>query len=163
MSVKLIWITFNWNEECVWRIQHNGLVYLLRSDAVITCASVCSGDIQNIFVWFNGLAPENVAMYLLPDSLKSNCVDFGVRSRYLRQGLAIAFHSIIWDAIAYPCLKYLFLAPKSSYMPQYVVDEWWPFRSYFFGIHILQDVQTEYSCTWCWHTFKTLRHISNRI
>ena len=26
-----------------------------------------------------------------------------------------ASHSVLWDAIAYPCLKYQLLAPKSSY------------------------------------------------
>ena len=41
--------------------------------------------------------------------------DFGARSRYLRQGYVIASHRILWDAITYPCLRYLLLAPKSSY------------------------------------------------
>ena len=37
------------------------------------------------------------------------------RSRYLRHGLVIASHSILWDVITYPCLRYLLLVPKSSY------------------------------------------------
>ena len=42
--------------------------------------------------------------------------DFGSRSRYLRQWLITASHSILWDAITYPYLRYLFLVPKSSYL-----------------------------------------------
>ena len=42
--------------------------------------------------------------------------DFGARSRYLRQGWVIASHSTSWDAIINLCLRYLLLAPKSSYM-----------------------------------------------
>ena len=42
-------------------------------------------------------------------------VDFGAGSRYLRQGLVIASHRVLWDAITCPCLKYLLLSPKSSY------------------------------------------------
>ena len=44
--------------------------------------------------------------------------NFGARSWYLRHGLLIACHRILrilWDAISYPCLNYLLLAPKSSY------------------------------------------------
>ena len=40
--------------------------------------------------------------------------DFGDRSRYLRQGWVIRNHSILWDAITYPCLRYLLLVPKAS-------------------------------------------------
>ena len=35
----------------------------------------------------------------------------------LRQGLVIASHRILWDAITYPCLRYLLLASKSSNKP----------------------------------------------
>ena len=40
--------------------------------------------------------------------------DVGSRSRYLSQGEAIASHIIMWDAITYPCLRYL-LSGKFSY------------------------------------------------
>ena len=30
-------------------------------------------------------------------------------------GINIASHRILWDAITYPCMRYLLLAPKSSY------------------------------------------------
>ena len=40
----------------------------------------------------------------------------GARTRYLRQGEVIAPHRILWFGITYPCLRYLLLAPKSSYM-----------------------------------------------
>ena len=42
--------------------------------------------------------------------------DFSARSRHLRQGYLIAPHSILRDAIAYTCLRYLLMAPKSSYI-----------------------------------------------
>ena len=38
------------------------------------------------------------------------------RSRYLRKVWVIASHRILWDAITYPCLRYLLLVPKSSYL-----------------------------------------------
>ena len=41
-------------------------------------------------------------------------VDFAARSRYLREGWVITSHSLLWGVITYPCLRYLFLAPKSS-------------------------------------------------
>ena len=60
--------------------------------------------------------------------------DFYTRSRYLRQGYVIASHSILWDAITYPCLSYLLLATKSTNHPQFCgygtfcipyIDRWW--------------------------------------
>ena len=42
--------------------------------------------------------------------------DFGARTRYLRQALVIASHSILWGAIINPYLRYLLLASKSSYL-----------------------------------------------
>ena len=42
--------------------------------------------------------------------------DFGASGSYLRQGQVIASHSILWDAITYPCLRYPLLAPKSSFL-----------------------------------------------
>ena len=39
---------------------------------------------------------------------------WGTRSSFLRQGQVIISHSLPWDAITYPCLRYLFLSPKSS-------------------------------------------------
>ena len=42
--------------------------------------------------------------------------DFGARSRYLRQGYVITSHIILWIAISYHCLRFLFLAPKSPIM-----------------------------------------------
>ena len=42
--------------------------------------------------------------------------DFVVRSRYLRQGKVITSHSKLWDVITYPCLRYLLLATKSSFV-----------------------------------------------
>ena len=41
--------------------------------------------------------------------------DFGPRSRYLKQGLLIASHIVLWDAINYPCMRYLIQAPTSSF------------------------------------------------
>ena len=41
--------------------------------------------------------------------------DFGARSRYLRLGKVIASYRILWDAITYPRLRYLLLAPQSSF------------------------------------------------
>ena len=44
---------------------------------------------------------------------RANCIqvlyseDLGTRIRYLRQGYIIASHRILWDAITYPCLRYL--------------------------------------------------------
>ena len=40
--------------------------------------------------------------------------DFCARSKHLRQWWIIASHRILWDAITYPCLRYLFLVPKST-------------------------------------------------
>ena len=51
-------------------------------------------------------------------------MDFGARSRYLRQRWVIASHSILWDAIIYPCLRYLLLAPKSSYYSYCIYYLW---------------------------------------
>ena len=48
--------------------------------------------------------------------------DFGNRSRHLRQGYVIAYHSILWDVITYPCLRYLFLVPKSLNMLSILLD-----------------------------------------
>ena len=42
--------------------------------------------------------------------------DFGAKSMYLRQGYVITSHSLLWDVITYPCLSYLLLAPKSSFI-----------------------------------------------
>ena len=42
--------------------------------------------------------------------------EFGVRSRYLRQGLVITSHNLLWYAITYPCLRFLLMMPKSSYI-----------------------------------------------
>ena len=42
--------------------------------------------------------------------------DFIARSRYLRQGKVIISHSKLWDVITNPCLRYLLLATKSSYV-----------------------------------------------
>ena len=39
--------------------------------------------------------------------------NIGAKSRYFRQGYAIAFHSILWYAITYPYMRYLPLSPKS--------------------------------------------------
>ena len=39
-----------------------------------------------------------------------------VLNRYLRQGLVIASHRILWDAITYRCRRYLLLTQKSSYL-----------------------------------------------
>ena len=54
--------------------------------------------------------------------------DFDARGRYLRQGYVISSHSLLWDVITYPCLRYLLLATKSSYVtgisnfiPQFIV------------------------------------------
>ena len=44
-------------------------------------------------------------------------VDFVARSRYPKQGWVITSQSKLRDMITYPCLRYLFLAIKSSYMP----------------------------------------------
>ena len=41
--------------------------------------------------------------------------DSGVRSRCPMHGWVITSHSILWDAITYPCLRCLLLVPKSSY------------------------------------------------
>ena len=41
--------------------------------------------------------------------------DFVARSKYLRQGWVITSHSLLWDVITYPCLRYLLLATKSTY------------------------------------------------
>ena len=41
--------------------------------------------------------------------------DFVARSRCLKQGWIIASHSILWDAITCPCLRYLLLATTSKY------------------------------------------------
>ena len=46
--------------------------------------------------------------------------DFFARSRYLRQGLVITSHNKLWDAITYPCLRYLLLAKKSSNVVHFV-------------------------------------------
>ena len=43
-------------------------------------------------------------------------VDVVARSRYLRQGEVIPFHSKLRDVITYLCLRYLLLATKSSYV-----------------------------------------------
>ena len=43
--------------------------------------------------------------------------DFVARSRYLNQGYVITSHGKMWDVITYPCLRYLLLATKSSYIP----------------------------------------------
>ena len=48
--------------------------------------------------------------------------DCGVNSRYIRQGFVIASHRILWDAITYLCLRYLLLAPKSSYVALEMVE-----------------------------------------
>ena len=45
--------------------------------------------------------------------------DFGGRSRYLSCGWVIASHSVLWDANTHPCLIYLLLVPKFSYVPFY--------------------------------------------
>ena len=42
--------------------------------------------------------------------------DFSAKSRYLKQRWVIASHRIPRNAITYSCLRYLFLAPKSSHM-----------------------------------------------
>ena len=51
-------------------------------------------------------------------------VDFVARSMYLRHGWLTASHSILWDAITYPCLRYLLLATTfssilSGFIPYY--------------------------------------------
>ena len=40
--------------------------------------------------------------------------DFGARSRYLA-GIINCIPQKLWDVITFPCLRYLLLAPKSSY------------------------------------------------
>ena len=42
--------------------------------------------------------------------------DLVARSRYLRQGLLITSRSLLRGVITYPCLRYLLLATRSSYM-----------------------------------------------
>ena len=42
-------------------------------------------------------------------------MDSAARSWYRNEGYVIASHSILWDAITYPCLRYLLLATKSLY------------------------------------------------
>ena len=47
--------------------------------------------------------------------LGSDCIneDFGARSKYPRHGCIITSHSMMWDVITHPCLRYLLLAYKS--------------------------------------------------
>ena len=52
-------------------------------------------------------------------------------SRYLIQGYIIVSHNIPWDAITYPCLKYLLLVPKSWYSFIPLVSPW----MFFFSIN----------------------------
>ena len=61
----------------------------------------------------SGLANDWKANTVIPQTNE----DLGARNRYLRQGKVIASHIILWDAITYPCLRYLFLAPTSSNIP----------------------------------------------
>ena len=46
-------------------------------------------------------------------------MDFVARSRSLRQAYIITSHSKLPDVITYPCLRYLLLTPKSSYIPDH--------------------------------------------
>ena len=73
-------------------------------------------------------------------------VDFGARSRYLRQGWIITSHRILWYAITSPCLRYLLLAPKSSYHVLFILFRCfgyskWTYFSFFkklvFFIHMV--------------------------
>ena len=44
--------------------------------------------------------------------------DFGARSRYLRQELVIAYHSILWVAITYSCFRY---QSANIWDPSYII------------------------------------------
>ena len=51
-----------------------------------------------------------------------HCVPFiyEARGRYLSQGYVITSRSLLWDIITYPCLRYLLLATKSTYVSIWV-------------------------------------------
>ena len=83
---------FSWIQCCkTWSKLQNSIVVTNRHDALASR------------IWVTHICAIKEIVY-------------GLRSRYLRQGWVIAFHSILWDAIIYPCLKYLLLAPKSAWL-----------------------------------------------
>ena len=64
--------------------------------------------------------------------------DLGIRNIYLRQRHLIASHSILWDAITYPSLRYLLVAPKSPYEQGFFVRYFPLLTPYFHVFYVLQ-------------------------
>ena len=58
---------------------------------------------------------SKIPLWHIPPNHMDIYEDFDARSRYLRQGWLIAAHSVLWDAIAHLCMKYLLLSLKSSH------------------------------------------------
>ena len=84
--------------------------------------------IHVLISYFNSFCqPYRMGLWQHPNlKMDMNCayIGTGARSRYLRQGNVIASHNFLWDAIpcTYPCLRYLLLAPKSSYeLPDFAI------------------------------------------
>ena len=65
--------------------------------------------------------------------------DFVAKNRYLRQWYVITFHNKLWDVINYPCLRYLLLATKSSYICVCVTQPQWVN-----GLHNSQSVSIQF-------------------
>ena len=71
----------------------------------------------------NDVSPGGACYITSAEIIRWSYVDFVARSRYLKQGYVIASHSILWDAITYPCLRYLLLATKSLYIEEYLIPQ----------------------------------------
>ena len=85
----------------------------------LVCSYKMAYHIDKLFV-NSSISPSSTSgiyqSLLFSWQIRKTYEDFGIRSRYLRQGLLITSHSKLWDVITYTCLRYLLLTPKSTYV-----------------------------------------------
>ena len=93
----------------IWELRHG-----LASGFVIVSHRILWDAITYPCLRYLLLAPKSLS-YTFTEHLKksAHCLPFLVFSCCLASGFVIVSHRILWDAITYPCLRYLLLAPKS--------------------------------------------------
>ena len=86
------------NHEIKWKYKNTCSFKLIEKNPEKQFDHAMQIIVMNYIFWFTKRAC---------DMMQNE--DFGVRSRYLRQGQVIASRSNLWDAITYPCLRYLII------------------------------------------------------